>query len=238
MSEFTKKNLDHCLFELSKEFRRLNGKNMPAEIVLIGGAAILAEYGFRDMTYDIDAVIQASSAMKDAISRTGDKLNLPIGWINTDFMKTRSYSPKLIQYSKYYKTFANTVTVRTVSAEYLIAMKLMAGRQYKNDLSDIVGILAEHEKNDNPISYEQVDKAVKDLYGDWSEISEFSKRAIEDVFKSKDYKALYNEYREAEILSKNDIIEFGDKYPMALNENNADDIINSLKAKRQQHDQQ
>ena len=37
---------------------------------------------------------------------------------------------------KYYKTFSNVLQVRTISAEYLIVMKLMAGRQYKNDLSN------------------------------------------------------------------------------------------------------
>lgn len=42
-----------------------------------------------------------------------------------------------------YKTFANILQIRTVSAEYLVAMKLMAGHQYKNDLSDIVGVLIE-----------------------------------------------------------------------------------------------
>ena len=65
---FTKENLDYYLKELAKEFRKRNGKNTPAEIVLVGGAAILANYGFREMTYDIDAVITASSAMKEAVS--------------------------------------------------------------------------------------------------------------------------------------------------------------------------
>jgi len=31
---FTKENLDHYLKELAKEFRRQNGKSMPAEIIL------------------------------------------------------------------------------------------------------------------------------------------------------------------------------------------------------------
>lgn len=44
---FTKENLDTYLKELAKEFRRLNGKAMPAEIVLVGGAAILYDYGYR-----------------------------------------------------------------------------------------------------------------------------------------------------------------------------------------------
>ena len=40
---FTKDNLDAYLKELAKEFRRQNGKLMPAEIILVGGAAITRE---------------------------------------------------------------------------------------------------------------------------------------------------------------------------------------------------
>ena len=65
--------------ELAKEFRRINGKSTPAEIILIGGAAILANYGFRNMTTDVDAIIHAASSMKDAINRVGDKYDLPNG---------------------------------------------------------------------------------------------------------------------------------------------------------------
>lgn len=60
----TKKDLDTYLKELAKEFRRRNGKRIPAEIILIGGASILINYGFRDTTYDMDAIIKASSSMK------------------------------------------------------------------------------------------------------------------------------------------------------------------------------
>ena len=77
-NSFTKENLDTYLKELAKEFRKINGKSMPAEIVLVGGAAILTNYGFRDMTTDVDAVIHADSAMKDAINLVGDKYNLPL----------------------------------------------------------------------------------------------------------------------------------------------------------------
>ena len=68
---------------------------MPAEIILVGGAAVLAGYGFRDMTTDIDAIIYASSAMNEAINKVRDKFDLPHGWINTDFMKTKSYSKRI-----------------------------------------------------------------------------------------------------------------------------------------------
>ena len=88
---FTRENLDLYIKELAKEFRKINGKTMPVEIILVGGAAILEQYGFREMTYDIDAVILASSSLKEAINRVGDKFGLPNGWLNMNFKKTRSY---------------------------------------------------------------------------------------------------------------------------------------------------
>lgn len=41
---FTKENLDTYLRELAKGFKKINGKSMPAEIILIGDAAILVNY--------------------------------------------------------------------------------------------------------------------------------------------------------------------------------------------------
>ena len=155
---FTKDNIDSYLKELAKEFQKRNGNRIPAEIILIGGASILINYGFREMTYDIDAIIQSSGAMKDAINTVGDRLGLSVGWLNTDFINTESYTPKLVQYSKYFKTFLNIIQVRTVSAEYLVAMKLMAGRQYKNDLSDIVGILIEQEEKGDSFTLDRIKK--------------------------------------------------------------------------------
>ena len=222
---FTKENLDLYLRELAKEFRRLNGKNMPAEIILIGGAAIVANYGFRDMTADIDAVIRASSAMKDAINRVGDKYGLPNGWLNGDFMRTSSYSPRLDEFSEYYKTFSNIVTVRTIRAEYLVAMKLCAGRQYKNDMSDILGILAEHEKKGIPITSEDVDRAVSELYGGWEAIPGGSQEFIRSAMEQGGYEELYASVREEEAHAKDALISFERKYPGALNEDNANVLI-------------
>ena len=76
---FNRDNLDSYLRELAKEFRKINGKKMPAEIILVGGASVLINYGFRDMTNDMDAIIQASSSMKEAINRVADRMNLPNG---------------------------------------------------------------------------------------------------------------------------------------------------------------
>ena len=205
---------------------------MPAEIVLVGGAAILTNYGFRDMTTDIDAVIHAASSMKDAINHVGDKFDLPNGWLNTDFMRTGSYSPKLDEISVYYKSFYGVLSVRTISAEYLIAMKLRSGRKYKNDLSDIIGILAEHEKRNTPITLEKIDEAVKKLYGSWDDFPEDSKPFIEDALKNGDFENVYKSVKNEEIESKDILVDFEKDYPKVAKESNINDILKTLKEKR------
>lgn len=122
---FTKENLDSYLKELGKEFRKRNGSKVSAEIILIGGASILINYGFREMTYDVDGIIRPSGVIKDAINAVRDRFKLPVGWLNADFVNTKSYTPRIAEYSKYYKTFSNILRIRTVSAEYLVAMKLI-----------------------------------------------------------------------------------------------------------------
>ena len=231
-NSFTKENLDTYLKELAKEFRRLNGKSMPVEIVLVGGAAMLTNYGFRDMTTDIDAVIHAASSMKDAINMVGDKFDLPNGWLNADFMHTGSYSPKLDEFSVYYKSFYGVLSVRTIAAEYLIAMKLRSGRKYKNDLSDVIGILAEHEKKGAPITLKKIDAAVTNLYGGWDAFPKDSKPFIEDTLKNGDFENVYTSVKKDEIESKDILIGFEKNYPKVAKESNINDILKTLKEKR------
>ena len=229
---FTRENLDFFLKELAKEFKKLGGRNMPAEIILIGGASILTNYGFRDMTYDMDAVILTSSAIKEAINRVGDRYGLPNGWINTDFKRTKSYTPKLIQFSSYYKTFSNILTVRTVTAEYLIAMKLMSGRMYKNDLSDVVGIIIEHNARGKPLNFTQIDKAVCDLYGSWDDISGEIRKFIASVLERPDYTELYEQYRKSENQSKGILLEFKREHPDTLKEDDINAILEKARQKK------
>ena len=195
---FRKEDLDLYLKELAKEFRKRNGKTIPAEITLIGGASILINYGFREMTYDMDAIMDAASSIRDAITIVGDRYSLPHGWINDDFMKTDSYTPRIVQYSRYYRTYSNIMTVRTVTGEYLVAMKLRSGRQYKFDLSDIIGILWEQEKNGDPLSMERIKKAVEDLYGSYDVLSENMKQFVEKAVRDEKYKETYARVRRAE----------------------------------------
>ena len=227
----TKENLHEYLKELSKIFRKLNGTAIPAEIILIGGASILINYGFRSITYDMDAIITASSAMKEAIIQVRDKYDLPYGWLNTDFRRTKSYTEKLYQFSVYYKTYSNILTIRTIAAEYLVAMKLMSGRQYKYDLSDVAGILWEHKMNETPITREMIDKAVSDLYDGWSEVPEISKAFLDNTFKDDDYEKTYFDVRESEKEAKQILVDFQEVHPDKMKGENINEIIESARRK-------
>lgn len=229
--EFTKENIDSYLKEVAKEYRKQVGKNMPAEMILIGGASVLVNYGFREMTTDIDAVIRAASVMKDVINCVGDRYNLPNGWLNQDFIRTESYSPGLTRFSQYYRTYSNVLTIRTVAAEYLIAMKLRSGRQYKSDLSDVLGILAEHERNGNPITLERIKKAVSDLYGGWETLPEASQNFISNVMQDGRFSELYAQTIIGEKETKELLIRFVQDYPGVAKEVNVDRIAENLQKK-------
>ena len=223
---FSKENLNNYLKELAKEYHRIN--KMPMEVILVGGASVIVRYGFRDTTTDIDAIYRADNSLKEAANRVGDKFGLPNNWFNKDVMKTDSYSKSLIECSIYYKKFYN-VEFRVVSAEYLIAMKMRAGREYKNDLSDIVGILIEHRENGTPISYEQIDKAIVRLYGSWNEIKKDIQDYVKKVLSYDNLDVAYNAIREEEKNSKTTLTEFQEKNPDALCEDNLDSILKNLR---------
>lgn len=228
---FTKENLDMYLKELAKEYKKRN-KNVPAELILVGGASVLINYGFREMTTDIDAIIMAERAMKETINAVGDKFGLPNGWINTDFTKTNSYSKKLIEHSVHYRTYSNIVDIRTIKAEYLIAMKLMAGRKYKKDLSDIVGILNEQQKQGNPITFEMIDKAVTELYSGWDKIEKDNVDFLKSVLEQENLDILFDEVIQEELESKSTILEINKNYPDLVKVDNINEILEKARKKK------
>lgn len=229
--EFTKSNLDTYLKDVAKEYRKKVGKRAHAELILVGGASVLINYNFRYMTTDIDALIFAASAIKDAINYVRDFYDLPNNWLNEDFVNTASYSDKLPQFSTYYKTYSNVITVRTIAAEYLIAMKLQSARQYKSDLSDILGILLEHEEKGQPISMDSIRKAVVDLYGDWLSLPETSRMFIENAVRIGNYESLYGKTARTEKLTRERLLQFEHDYPGVAKQSNILEIIESLQKK-------
>ena len=225
---FTKDNIDNLLFQLAKEFRKLNGRKTPAEIVIIGGAAIVTQYGFRASTTDIDAIIVASSVMKDAINIVGDRNGLPTGWINQDFKKTSSYSPRILEYSKHYKTFANILEVRILPSEYNVAMKLASLREYKYDMSDVVGII-----HADKMTRESIDKAVDDLYGGYEKLShqEDAVKLLDSIFATENLDELFDRTRSNEARNHVILKQLDKENPQLLKQGNIADVLEAARKK-------
>lgn len=173
----TKENIDYYLLELSKELLRLKCKHK-IEIILVGGSSILVNYSFRTSSLDIDAYYK-DDILKQAISNLIERLDLPVGWMNNDFLKTPSFTFNIIQFSEFYKEFSHILSVRTITKEYLIAMKLISFRIYKNDLQDINGIILE----DKSITLKKIKEAVINLYGNYNVLKEDAKEFIERLLK-------------------------------------------------------
>ena len=170
-----KENIDFLFKELSKDIRKINGKYPPTEIVVVGGASILINYNFRESTQDIDVFNSNFSQLKQAINNISDKYSLNNHWLNTDFIYTNSFTPKLRNYAQFYKEYSNCVSIYTIKDEYLIAMKIVSARIYKNDFSDIVGILMESSKN---IDFSMIDKAMINLYDGWEKVEPSIKELV------------------------------------------------------------
>lgn len=230
---FTKQNLEIYLKELAKEFKK-RGRGTPAEMILVGGASVIINYQFRTSSYDIDASYESPSVMKESINAVADKFGLQDGWLNDDFKKTASYTYRIREFSDYYRTFSNVLKIRTVRAEYLVAMKLVSGRQYKKDLSDIAGIVYEQKLAGKPLNFELIDKAVVDLYGDWSCVSEYSREVLDRILECDDLEALFVELSENESSAKEALNEVIKKYPKAVNKDNVDDVIAAALKKKKQ----
>ena len=206
--KITRENAMDIIRRFAKEYRKALGK-AHAEIIIVGGGSIMLNYKFRDTTQDFDVILQAASGIKDVIARFADENNLPRGWMNSDFVKTASYSDVLTEVSRHYCGLNNnTLEIRTVSGVYLIAMKMIAHRDYRNDISDAIGILIEEAEAGNRFSYDDIETAYKKLYQDAPD------KKMQDRFRDlcaksiDELKALYDSQKEAESIVGEHLISY------------------------------
>ena len=177
------------------------------EIILVGGAAIVAKHHFRHSTKDVDAWLFSEQRLSQAIRQVGERFGFSPRWLNQDFVKTASFSQKLREVSVHYRTFQSILEVRVIQGSDLIAMKLMAGRRYKNDLSDIVGVLMDYEEQDQSLSINQILHSIQSLYG-ISELPDVSlMKWLEDIMQQGHYRELYDQVRTEEISNQSVVIE-------------------------------
>lgn len=107
---------------LSEELER-HGQH--AEIVVVGGAALVLLFDARESTKDVDAyfVKPEASVIRDAAEAVADRLNLPADWLNDG---AKAYLVTVTAGELLYHS--RGLTVRAASTAQLLAMKLAAWR--------------------------------------------------------------------------------------------------------------
>ena len=162
-TSYKKEDVERFLAQLSREIKKQFNRKTKVELIIVGGASVILNYGFRKTTMDIDAYISAGTSIKVAIYKIAEDNNISEEWLNSDFLKTSSFTHKLTEVSKYYKTYNQVLDVRTISDEYLVAMKLEAFRKYKYDLSDAFYVI-KAMKGSQSDNVDKVKKAYNYLY--------------------------------------------------------------------------
>lgn len=116
------KNIRSAFDALSGELQRVGEK---AELHIVGGAALVLLFEARETTKDVDAHLGGTNigAIRKAAATVAEQLSLPEDWLNDG---AKGYLVGLTQGEVVYES--ESLTVRAVSVEQLLAMKLAAWR--------------------------------------------------------------------------------------------------------------
>ena len=143
----SKTELVELLEALSERLRR---KRAIARLYVIGGACMALAYGRGRSTEDIDARIDTGhGALTEAVHEIARERGLPRGWLNEQATSAIPRGPDRRAQTLYESPH---LVVTGASAEYLLAMKLEAGRD--KDVEDISYLLdcLEIEESDKALA--------------------------------------------------------------------------------------
>lgn len=136
---------DELEFGLNEVVRLLQERGDPAELRIVGGAAIaLWHNAARGATQDIDAALAPVDAILDVVKRVGRVNGWPDDWVND---KAQIFLPSgMGARAEEWETVYSRegVTVKVASLDMLIAMKLNgAQRRARREYDDLRVLLAE-----------------------------------------------------------------------------------------------
>ena len=113
-----------------------------------------------------------------------------------------------------------------------MAMKMVSARQYKNDLSDIVGIIGEHQRRNTPLTFQMIDRAIQELYGSWDRISDETKAMVEAALEQPNASELYEKYRATETEVEAILLEFQQENSNKVREADITSVLALARAKK------
>lgn len=153
-----KENVDIYLNALNECIFRRFGLVL-VNILFVGGSAIITGHNFRYCTEDLDSFIKSDVDISLCIKDVSNMFSIPSDWMNSDFMKTKSYSPRLVDNAIFLKNYG-CINLYRISDLDLLCMKLVSFRD--KDINDIRGILI-----DCPyINQDMISNELIYLYGD------------------------------------------------------------------------
>ena len=127
--------------ELSEELER---KGLRGHIYIVGGAALIAGYGRKRSTHDVDArIVYEKRGVSEAANALAGKHDLPANWLNknaTLFMPHKDDTQATTVFN------SPSLIVTGASAKHLLAMKIDAGRP--EDVEDIEWLLEQLDITD------------------------------------------------------------------------------------------
>jgi hypothetical protein len=129
----TKEQIFGYLRQLGSE---LDALGMSGEILLTGGAAMCLVHEARDMTKDIDALYEPKEIINTLAAKIAERERLPAGWLNDGVKGFIEPNAPIEDFASY-----KGLKIQTVSAEYLLAMKLLSARYGEKDYEDILFLL-------------------------------------------------------------------------------------------------
>ncbi|MCL2212456.1 MAG: DUF6036 family nucleotidyltransferase [Oscillospiraceae bacterium] len=142
---------ENILNNLARLGQLLKEQGMEGEILLTGGAAMCLVHSARDMTKDVDALYEPKTIVNRLVAQIAEEKDLPANWMNDG---VKGFVTDTAQVEDFMQLEGLKIT--TVSAEYLLSMKLMSARFGEKDYEDIAFLL-------NKLKIGSVDKAAEVL---------------------------------------------------------------------------
>jgi hypothetical protein len=130
----TKAQILNYLRQLSDE---LEARDLRGEILLTGGAAMCLVHEARDMTKDIDALYEPKDIINHLAAVIAEREGLPGDWLNDSVKGFVGANAPIEEFIS-----LGSLQIQTVSAEYLLAMKMMSARYGEKDSDDILFLLS------------------------------------------------------------------------------------------------
>jgi hypothetical protein len=112
--------------------RELEQRGERGELLLAGGATMALVHSARDMTKDVDALYEPKTTINEIVEKIAEEYGLNKDWLNDGvkgFIDSNAPTEIFMEIPG--------LVINTVSAEYLLSMKLLSARYGEKDHDDI-----------------------------------------------------------------------------------------------------